>query len=117
LFVYSCRPAKAPEAVVKEYLEALDNFDAESARKLMTDSKQARQMLDNMQLYGGKMSPEAREEYQKKKRTYSFGKAVITGDTSKILVTNKDAEFTINITFNLVKIGGEWKVDNFSADY
>lgn len=118
LFMLSCQSSKkTPEVVVKEYLAAIDNFDAEAARKLMTDSEQARQMLDNMKLYSGKMSPETKAEYKSKKRNYTYGKAVITGNTSNIVVTNKDVEFTIKITFNLKQQNGEWKVDNFSADY
>ena len=117
IFLYSCQKAKAPDVIVKEYLAAIDNFDTKAAEKLMTDSEQARQMLDNMKLYEGKMSPETKAEYRNKKRNYIFGKPIVDGNKAKILVTNKDAEFTINITFNLKKAGGEWKVDNFSADY
>jgi|GEM_PF-6652739 len=118
LFISACQPPeKTPEAVVKEYLTAIDNFDTAAAAALMTDSEAARQMLENMKLYEGKMSPEAKTEYRNKKRNYTFGKAVISGNTSSMLVTNKDAEFTIRITFNLKQQNGEWKVDNFSADY
>jgi len=117
MFLYSCHTTKDPDAVVKEYLTAIDNFDSKAAEKLMTESEQSRQMLDNMKLYEGKMSPEAKAEYRKKRRNYIFGKPVIDGDAAKILVTNKDAEFTINITFSLKKVDGTWKVDNFSADY
>jgi len=112
----ACQKTKGPENTVREYLQAIDNFEYEKADALLVVNPENKAAMDNLRRYTASLNEAKKEEIlsKAKHRTYNIIEKESTENEALLIATNNEGEYTLVVKFNLVKSDERWLIKNFS---
>jgi hypothetical protein len=112
LILAGCDDTKTPKDTVREYLQAIDNFEFEKANALLLANPENKIAMDNMKRYATTLSEAKKKELfsKAKGRIYNILEKESSENEALVIATNNEGAYTVAIAFELVKDKEKWLI-------
>ncbi len=105
-----------PENTVSNYLEAIDKFGFDAAKKLTIENENTINTLENIKKFSGKFDEAQKSKYISERKTYNIIVKSKSDGKAIVAATNNQGMFISSTLFELVNKNGIWLIGNIKSE-